>query len=157
MVITGMRWKATHFNSNKEENTKWYGLKSLYSPRHVKELIPFENDSVELIRNTKFRKIRKTFQENLKEDIKLMKEPNETKRSTYKTSNIYRLTKEQYEQLLMNSITSTYKKANNNIKKQMNMAGKNLMRDKEVIKRMEGNSFIIIKDHKENLPTNQSC
>ena len=35
------------------------------------------------------------------------------------------------------------------------MAGKNLMRDKEVIKRMEtneeGNSFIAIKDSKENL------
>ena len=54
----------------------------------------------------------------------------------------------------MNSITSTYKKANNNISKQFNMAGKNLMRGKEVIKRMEtnqeGNSFITIKDHKEN-------
>ena len=35
-----------------------------------------------------------------------------------------------------------------------NMVGKNLMRDKEVIKRMEtnkeGNSFNTIKDHKEN-------
>ena len=34
------------------------------------------------------------------------------------------------------------------------MAGKNLLRDKEVIKRMEtnreGNSFITIKDHNEN-------
>ena len=119
MVITRMRWKAIHFNSNnnrdniKEENTEWYGLKSPYSPRQVKELIPFD-----------------------------------------KTSNMYRLTKEEYDQLIMNSITSTYKKANNNIKKQINMAGKNLMRDKEIIKRMEtndeGNSFIPIKDHKEN-------
>ena len=54
----------------------------------------------------------------------------------------------------MNSITSTDKKANNNIKKQINMAGKILMRDKEIIKRMEtnktGNSFITIKYHKEN-------
>ena len=54
----------------------------------------------------------------------------------------------------MNSITSTYKKANNSIKKQINMTGKNLMRDKEVIKRMEtnedGNRFITIKDHNEN-------
>ena len=54
----------------------------------------------------------------------------------------------------MNSITSIYKKANNNIKKQIDTAGENLMRDKEVIKRMEtneeGNSFITIKDYKEN-------
>ena len=69
MVITRMRWKAVHFNSNEktdnniEDNTEWYGLKSPCSPRQVKELIPFENDSVELIRNIKFRKIRNTFQE----------------------------------------------------------------------------------------------
>ena len=54
----------------------------------------------------------------------------------------------------MNSITSTHKTANNNIQKQINMAGKNLKRVKEVIKRMEtnkeGNSFISIKYHKEN-------
>ena len=51
-----------------------------------------------------------------------------------------------YDQLI---ITSTYKTANNNI-----MAGKNLKRVKEVIKRMEtneeGNSFISIKYQKEN-------
>ena len=63
MLIRRMRWKAIHFNNNnsidnsKEENTERYGLKSPYSPRQVKELIPFENDLVELIRNIKFRKI----------------------------------------------------------------------------------------------------
>ena len=160
MVITRMRWKAIHFNNNdsrdniKEENTEWYGLKSPYSPRQVKELIPFENDLVELIRNIKFRKIRNTFQGKLKEDIKLFKKSNKTMPFADKTSNMYRLTKEEYDQLIMNSITSTYKKANNNIKKQINMTRKNLMRDKEVIKQMEkneeGNSFITIKDHKEN-------
>ena len=79
---------------------------------------------------------------------------------TDNTSNMYPLTKEQYDKLIMKSITSTYKKANSNIKKQINKSGKNLMRDKEVIKRMEtnedGNSFITIKDHKEyfdNHPT----
>ena len=95
----------------------------------MKELIPFENELVELMKNIKFRKIRNTFQEKLKEDIKLITESNKTK-------------------------TSADKASNSNIKKQINMAGKNLLRDKEVIKRMEtnreGNSFITIKDHKEN-------
>ena len=69
MLITRLRWKAIHFDNknskdnSKEENTERYGLISLYSPRQVKELIPFENDLVELIRNIKFRKIRNTFQE----------------------------------------------------------------------------------------------
>ena len=83
MIITRMRWKAIHFNNNdnrdniKEENTEWYGLKSSYSPRQVKELIPFENDLVELIRNIKFREIRNTFQEKFKEDIKSIKKSNQ--------------------------------------------------------------------------------
>ena len=51
-----MRWKAIHFNKNdiignsKKENTEWYGVKLLSSSRQVKELIPFENDLVELIK-----------------------------------------------------------------------------------------------------------
>ena len=141
-------------DNNIEDNTEWYGLKSPYSPRQAKELIPFENDLVALIRNIKFRKIRNTFQEKLKEDIKLIKDSHKTMTFADKTSNMYRLTKEQYDKLIMNSIPSTYKKANSNIKKQINKVGKNLVRDKEVIKRMEtneeSNSFITIKDYKEN-------
>ena len=84
MVIARMRWKAIYFNNNNstdnntEDNTEWYGLKSPYSPRQVKELTPFENDLVELIRNIKFRTSRNTFQEKLKEDIKLIKDSHKT-------------------------------------------------------------------------------
>ena len=78
---------------------------------------------MELIRKIKFRKIRN-------KGIKLIKESNKTMTPTGKTSNIYRLTKEQYEKLIMNSMTSTNKKVNNNIKEQINMSGKNLLRDR---------------------------
>ena len=109
---------------------------------------------MELIKNIRLRKIRKSFQRKHKEDIKLIKDSHKTITFADKTSNMYRLTKEQYGQLIMNSITSPFGKVNSNIKKQINKAGKNLTRDKEVIKRMEtnkeGNSFITIKDHKEN-------
>ena len=105
--------EAIHFNNNnsidnnKEENTEWDGLKSPYSPRQVKELIHFENDLVELMRNIKFRKIRNTFQGKLKQDIKLIKDSHEKMTFVDKSSN--QLTKEQYYQLIMNSITSTYR------------------------------------------------
>ena len=95
MVITRIRWKAIHFNNNdnidnnKEKNTDWYGLKSPSSPRQVKELIPFENDLLELLRNIKFRKIRDTFRKKLKQDIKLIKESNKTMTFADKTSNMY--------------------------------------------------------------------
>ena len=54
----------------------------------------------------------------------------------------------------MNSITSNYEKATSSTKKQINMGGENLIRDKEIIKRIEtneeNNSFVTIKIPKEN-------
>ena len=77
-----------------------------------------------------------------------------------KTSNMYRLSRDQYNMLLNNSITSTYKKSNNNIKKKINISGRNILKDKEVLQRMdingEGNCFITLKDHKENFQNNPS-
>ena len=40
-------------------------------------------------------------------------------KSVDKTSDMYRLTKEQYDQSIMNSITSIYKKPNSNIKNKL--------------------------------------
>ena len=79
------------------------------------------------MRNIKFRKIRNTFQEKLKEDIKLIKDSHKTMTFADKSSNMYRLKKEHYDKLMMNSITSTYEKANSNIKNQINKTGKNLI------------------------------
>ena len=59
-----------------------------------------------------------------------------------------------------NAITSTYKKTNNNIKKRIDMKGKQIMEnvDKGILDRMDINSkntcFITLKDHKENFLNN---
>ena len=71
-----------------------------------------------------------------------------------KTLNMYQLTKEQSDQLMMNYVTSTYKRANRNINKQISTSEKSLLRDNKIIEQMETNeevnSSITIKDHKEN-------
>ena len=56
-----------------------------------------------------------------------------------KTINIYRLMKERYDKILNASITATYKKASNNIKKKTNAAGKQNMRSNEILKRIQKN------------------
>lgn len=54
--------------------------------------------------------------------------------------------------------TSTYKKSNNNIKNKINISGKNILKDKDVLQRMdihiESNCFIGLKDHQENFQNN---
>ena len=45
-------------------------LRSNKCPPQLKELIPFKDDLVDLVKNIKFRKIRNNFQMKLHEDLK---------------------------------------------------------------------------------------
>ena len=61
-----------------------------------------------------------------------------------------------YNKMGRNAVTSTYKKANGNIKKRIHEKGKEIVKKSfdNIIDRMdvnaESNCFITIKDHKEN-------
>ena len=119
-----MHWKAIYFNSKANGNSsERYGLKTVKCPKQVKELVPLENDLIDMLQVIKFRKVKNEFLTKLKNDIKTVKQSKKTLKFADKTSNIYRLSKEEHEQLLTNAVTSTYKKANNSIKKKINMAG----------------------------------
>ena len=110
--------------NNKRDPIERYGLKTLNCPRQVRELIPFENELISLIRSIKFRKIKNQFQDKLKEDIRQIKNSRKTMTMADKTSNMYRLSKEEHDMLLMNAITRTYKKTNSNVKNVINKEGK---------------------------------
>ena len=75
-----------------------------------------------------------------------------------KTSNVYKVPKEQYEKLLSNAITTSYKKVSKKTQDHINNQGKNILKKMEVIKRMfvhgKQNCFITLKDHKPNFQNN---
>ena len=60
--------------------------------------------------------------------------------------------------MINNAITSKYKKVNNNIKNQVNIDGKQIVKSKEVLNRLEinreKNSVITLKNLKENFNNN---
>ena len=60
--------------------------------------------------------------------------------------------------MIKNTTTSKYKKTSNNIKKLINIDGKKILRNREVQNQLEingeNNSFITLKDHKENFNNN---
>ena len=145
-------------NENHDSKTKWYGLRSLSSPKPVKEVTPFENELISLVKNIRYRKVRNHFQNQQQEDLTRMKASNKTMTFADKTTSIYRLTREEHEKILNDSITATYKKASNNIKKKINPVGKQVLRNNKVLKRMqtnrENNCFISLKDHKEKFQNN---
>ena len=57
MLIKRMRWKAIFFDEKDKNRPKeTYGLKSFKTPSQVKDLLPFENDLLNLVKNVKFDK-----------------------------------------------------------------------------------------------------
>ena len=61
----------------------------------MKEITPFENESISLVKNTKFRKVRNHFQDRLQQDLRGIKASNKAMTFADKTTNIYRLTREE--------------------------------------------------------------
>ena len=71
-----------------------------------------------------------------------------------KVSNMYRLHKNNYQNLLRNATTTSYKKANKNIGTKINKEDIKFTKQANILDKIEingtGNSFITLKDHKEN-------
>ena len=155
-----MRWRAIFFiNNNKEATEDYkegfsYGLKSGRSPLQVKDLIQFEDDLDRIVKELKFRKVKNNFQTKLREDMKQVQTSKKTLTPADKTSNMYRLHKNDYQNLLRNAITTSYKKANKNIGTKINKEGIKFAKQANILDKIEingtGNSFITLKDHKEN-------
>ena len=92
LLIKKLRWKAIFFINNSKETGESrasgseYGLKSNKCPPQLKELIPFEDDLVELVKNIKFRKVRNYFQMKLREDLREVRSSKKTMTFADKTS-----------------------------------------------------------------------
>ena len=100
-----------------------YGLKSNKCPPQLKELIPFEDDLIDLVKNIQFRKVRNDFQMKLHEDLRKVRSSKKTLTFADKTSNMYRLEKEEYRHLLQNAVTTTYKKSNKETERRIKCKG----------------------------------
>ena len=74
------------------------------------EMINFENDSINVLKTIKFRLTKTSFQQQLTEDIKIIKNTKATLIFADKTSNVYKVPKEQYEKLVNNTMITSYKK-----------------------------------------------
>ena len=79
-------------------------------PQQVKELVPLEDDLIELVKNLRFRKIDNKFHRTLAKDMKGIRSSNKTLTAAEKTLNMHGFSKQNYSNILQNAITSKYKK-----------------------------------------------
>ena len=159
-VIRRMRWKAIFFDGETDDDqpVETYGMKTNATPAQVMEMVEFEKELIDFVRKVKFRKNTNQFQYKMKQDTKNIVQSNKVYVPADKTSNMYLMSKEQYDKHLVNANTKTYKKSNDTVKNEVIADGKRIMKDLNIIDRMcingEDNCFITLKDHKDNFQNN---
>ena len=124
----------------------------------MKGLVLLKNDLIDMLKVINFRRVKNQFVTKLKNNIKTVKQSKKTLTSAGKTLSMYRLSKEEHQELLANAVTSNSKKASNSIKKKINMASKKNLKNNKILNRIEingeKNSFFTLKDHKDNFANN---
>ena len=152
-----MRWKALAFLGKLKSSDKDnYGFKTVKCPSSVKELVPFENDMMDMIKNLEFKRVNNEFQSNLRNDIRQIRRSNNLFISADKSRNIYKVSKASYERMMHENVTKTYKKCNTNKSNSINFKAKQIASklkiDDRVQKLDENEAYVTIKDHKEGFP-----
>ena len=144
-----------------DNNKETFGFKSIkYSPS-VPELSDFESGLALMVNNTEFCNINNDFQKKLKNDINEIKTCKKIIVSADKSRNLYKLEKDQYQKLLKEKITKTYKKSTNKKTEKINYTAKQITEKLSIADRVpmleETDAYITIKDHKSEFPIKILC
>ena len=120
-VTKRVRWKALQLSGKLESSGKQtFGFKS-----------------TKCLSNIQFRSIRNKFLSKLSKDIKSINKTKELLVNADKSTNIYKMSKQDYRKHLRNNITKTYKKSNRNRVNDINLDVKKIVQKLEINDRVE--------------------
>jgi hypothetical protein len=117
-----MRWKA-HIFLNENEPTiseNKFGLPSRNYATPISEMKAFEEDLVKLTSSITFRKVNDSFLNKIHEDLKKVHSSKNVFVYADKSTNVYETSPDNYNKLLMENITKTYKLGNENVTDDIN-------------------------------------
>ena len=162
-VIKRMRWKVYYYDKedNDTDHQETYGFKTTKCPPQNRDLINFENDLLDMIRNISFKPVNNEFQTQLKNDIDTIRSSDKAFIPADKSRNFYEMTKESHDKLYVENITKTYRKTDSSAYNEINEEAKSIAKDLNLSKKVEclarSNAFITIKDHKDDFPNRPKC
>ena len=78
--------RKSNGNGTQKENSSRYGIKSNKCPPEVKDLLAFEENTIDLVHQIRFCKAKSNFQRKLIKDLKTIKLSNQTLTPADKTS-----------------------------------------------------------------------
>ena len=142
------------------DKKKTFGFK-IYYPPLIPKLEPFEKDLCNLVNLIKFRTNMDSFQQQINKDIRKIRELTSLLVFADKTSNIYEMSLEEYNKLLKENITKTYKHALPKLEASINFETKDIASKlalSDHIERLAKTAvYIKLKDNKENFHASTSC
>ena len=114
-----------------------------------------------MARSTEFQNRPNLFQQKLTADVNSIRSSPNMLISADKTNHLYEISTENYNKLLLDNITKSYKKApktlENNINKEAKKRATDLNLAERIQKFTEKNTFVTLKDHKDNFLRNTPC
>ena len=164
-VIIRMRWRAFFFDSDEEFEEDESGMKRLFKsnrcPPQNEKLLAFENDLYEIVKSLEFKQVNDSFLTRLNEDAKKIRRSPNLLVSADKTTNLYSVSKQEYEKLLVENITKSYMKAGDNVIKSVKDEAKKIAKSIKLDDKMQRyankNAFITLKDHKDEFKSHPKC
>ena len=131
-----------------------FGFRTLKTPPPADNKVEdFLADLFNLVADVKFKPASNEFQDMLKKDCQRVRESNKVVVSADKTRNWYEFNADEYQKIVHNNITKSYKKADpESVKKVNSEAARELEIDDRVDAMSEPSAFINIKDHKKSFP-----
>ena len=148
-------------NEEEEEQFSSYGFRSPRTPPPSDHLKPFENDLFKLINELEFDYKPNHFQRQLKTDVHEIRSSDKMTVPADKSPNLYEMETDQYQRLLRNNITTSYRKSQISNKAEIDRAAKEIASSMNLSDRIdciaEKDAFITLKDHKDNFQNNPKC
>ena len=163
--VNRVRWKVYHKDKDDKvpncANYKTYGFKSSRKAPPNNELKLFEKDLYDMVRNIQFRPVKNDFQKELKEDIRKIKNTENLIVQADKTTNLYEVSKDTYDKLMVEHISKDYKKVSPNAAAEINKEAlqitSKLNLEDRVKSFMPKEAFISLKDHKPEFEIETQC
>ena len=159
-----LRWKA-FFELNphaSRDPIRTHGFKTDKAAPQIKELAAFEKDLFQLVTNIEYRQhTENAFQKELASSVKEINKSDKIFLLADKTTNIYKVSPEQYNKLLTENITKDYKSSTEGAVHACNQQASKIAHTLKLERRIEAQSensaYITLKDHKEDFRDRPKC
>ena len=128
----------------------------------MKELLPFENELANLVsQRIKFTNFRSPYEIELKRKVYDINNVDGFLLKADNTTNVYKVSGDDYTKLLHENITKDYKKSSFSLVDQVNEEARDIAVGLELGARIEEYSdtpaFVTLKDHKDRFKTEKKC